>query len=67
MSSAVSMSCVRVQAPRKKDWTKPVKMMKFPNMTMKDTSTLSVGKGQQTIEWSMDSAFVVHPDFKSHV
>ena len=29
--------------------------------------TLDVGNGVHNIEWSIDSAFGVHPDFKSHV
>ena len=29
--------------------------------------TLDAGNGVHNVEWSIDSAFGVHPDFKSHV
>ena len=41
--------------------------MKCPHATVNDASTLDTGKGVHNVEWSVDSAFGVHPDFKSHV
>ena len=35
--------------------------------TKKDVLTLDAGRGVHNVEWSIDSAFGVHPDFKSHV
>ena len=45
---------------------KSVQMMKFSHVMQNDISTLA-GKGVHNVESSMDSAFGVHPDFKSHV
>ena len=44
-----------------------MRMTKFSHTTMDDVLTLSVGNGPHTMEWKVDSAFAVHPDFKSHV
>ena len=32
-----------------------------------DVSTLDAGNGVHNVEWLVDLAFGVHPDFKSHV
>ena len=42
-------------------------MMKFLHATQNDILTLDAGKGVHNVEWLMDSAFGVHPDFKSHM
>ncbi len=41
--------------------------MKYLSQTKNDVLTLSADRGVQHIEWSIDSAFAVHPDMKSHV
>ena len=41
--------------------------MKFLHNMKNDVLTLSMGDGVKAMEWSIDSAFVVHPDFKSRV
>ena len=58
--------CARVKAPGEKDWNKSVRMNKHSHSMKKDTLTLDAGKGVHDVEWSMDSAFGAHPDFKSH-
>ena len=44
-----------------------MQMMKFSCATKNDIVTLDAGKGVHNVEWSMDSAFGAHPDYKSHV
>ena len=46
---------------------KLVRLMKCPHATVNDTLTLDAGKGLHNVKWQVDSAFGVHPDFKSHV
>ena len=41
-------------------------MMKFLWTTKRDVLTLSARKGLHIVEWCIDAAFAVHPDFKSH-
>ena len=41
--------------------------MKHPCATVNHALTLDTGKGVHNVEWSVDSAFGVHPDFKRHV
>ncbi len=41
--------------------------MKFLSITKEDVLTLSADDGVHCIEWSVDSAFAVHPDMKSHI
>ena len=43
-----------------------MKMMKFLWTTKRDVLTLSARKGLHSVEWHIDAAFAVHPDFKSH-
>ena len=59
--------CMRVKAPGEKDWNKLVRLMKCSHSTVNNTLTLDAGNRVQDVEWSVDSAFGVHPDFKSHV
>ena len=42
-------------------------MMKYLFCTRNDILTIDARNGVHRIEWSIDSAFGVHPDFKSHV
>ena len=63
----MAVLCTRVKSPGQKDWNKLVRLMKHSHSTKNDASTLDAGNGVHDVEWSMDSAFGVHPDFKSHV
>ena len=61
------MSSTRTKSLGQKDWGKPVRLMKHSHLTVNDVLTLDVGNGVRNVEWSVDSAFRVHSDFKSHV
>ena len=67
MQPTITVLCTRVKSPGQKDWNKLVQLMKCPHSTKNDVSTLDAGKGVHNVEWSMDSAFGVHPDFESQV
>ena len=62
----VSLLCTRVKSPGRNEWSRLVIMMKFLNGTVDDKLTLSAGDDIHNIKWYIDSAFAVHPDFKSH-
>ena len=62
----VAVLCTRTKSTSESDWSKLVQLMKFLNMTKNDVLTLSTGKGIMSLEWFIDVAFAVHPDFKSH-
>ena len=61
-----SVLCTRVQNPGRNDWNKLVKMMKFLWTARNDVLTLSARKGSHSVEWCIDAALAVHPDFESH-
>ena len=42
-------------------------MIKFSHATQNDILTLDAGKGVHNVDWSMDSAFGVNLDLKSHM
>ena len=63
----MAVLCTRVKSPGKKDWDKSVRLMKHLHSTQDDALTLDAGNGVHNLEWSVDLAFGVHPDFKSHV
>ena len=44
-----------------------MRSMKCLHSTKNNALTLDAGNGVHNVEWSVDSAFGVHPDFKSHV
>jgi len=58
-----SVLCTRVKNPGRNDWNKLVKMMKFLWTTKRDVLTLSARKGLHSVEWHVDAALAVHPDF----
>jgi len=62
----VAALCTRVKSPGKNDWNKLVRLMKYLNGTRTDKLILSTDKGIYNVEWYIDAAFAVHPDFKSH-
>jgi hypothetical protein len=57
--------CTQVCDPTEVDWNKLIHLLKFLNGTWKDILRLSA-VDSHTIKWSVDVAFAVHPDFKSH-
>ena len=63
----IAVLCTRVKAPGQKDWNKPVRLMKHLHSTVNNVLTLDTRNGVHNVEWSVDLAFGVHPDFKSHV
>ena len=63
----IAVLCTGVKSPGQKDWNKLVRLMKYLHSTKDDVLTLDARNGVHNVEWSMDSAFGVHPDFKSHV
>jgi hypothetical protein len=63
--TAVAVLCTRVKKPNQDDWSKLVRLMKYLNGTREDKLVLSADD-LHVIKWYVDSAFAVHPDFKSH-
>ena len=63
----ISVLCTRVKHPGRNDWRKLVQMMKYLYYTRNDVLTIDARNGVHRIEWSIDSALGVHPNFKSHV
>jgi len=61
----MSFLTTRVRAPTEQDWFKLKKMLRFLKRTKEDVLTLEAGEDVK-IEWHLDAAFAVHPDFKSH-
>ena len=61
----VAVLCTRVKKPNQDDWNKLVRLMKYCNGTQNDKLILSADN-LHIIKWYVDSAFAVHPDFKSH-
>ena len=55
-----------MKQPGKNDWSKLVRLFKYINNTIEDKLILSAENGIQAVEWYIDVAFAVHPDFKSH-
>ena len=61
----VAFPCTRVREPTTCDWMKLVRMMNFLKATQDDCLTLK-SNGTRKIEWSIDTAFGVHADMRSH-
>ena len=61
----VAFLCTRVQEPTSRDWNKLVRMMDFLKRTANECLTLALDDTRRVI-WSIDAAFAVHPDKKSH-
>ena len=62
---AVAFLCTRVKEPTTYDWFKLTRMMNFLCKTQTECLTLALdGSGKTT--WSIDAAYAVHPDMKSH-
>jgi hypothetical protein len=65
INPAVAFLCTRVQASTSYDWAKLVKMMDFLKKTEDDCLVLAADDSSE-MRWSVDAAFAVHPDMKSH-
>ena len=63
--TAIAALCTRVRSPNEDDWNKLIRLMMYCNGTKGDKLTLSADD-LHVIKWHIDSAFAVHPDFKSH-
>ena len=61
----VSALCTQAQGPEKGDWNKSARTVKCLSGTVEDKLTLSATKGASHIEWFIDAALTVHPDFRS--
>jgi len=55
----------RVQEPIEGDWKKLYRLMKYVNRTKDMDLTLS-RDDLHVVQWFVDVAYAVHPDFKSH-
>ncbi|KAL7577140.1 hypothetical protein ACA910_019742 [Epithemia clementina (nom. ined.)] len=62
---AIAHLCTRVKGPTVEDWDKLKRMMRFLKCTKDDVLTLKA-KSLTRLDWHVDAAFAVHPDFKSH-
>jgi hypothetical protein len=65
LHTTIAVLCTRVKNPNQDDWNKLVRLMKYCNGTRSDKLILSADN-LHIIKWYVDSAFAVHPDFKSH-
>jgi hypothetical protein len=63
--TAIAALCTRVKDPNEDDWRKLIRLIKYLNGTRKDKLILFTDN-PHVIKWFVDSAFAVHPDFKSH-
>ena len=61
----IAFLCTRTKDPTESDWNKLVRVMKFLQQTSDDQLTLKAD-GSHILIWSVDSAFAVHEDFRSH-
>ncbi|KAL7570585.1 hypothetical protein ACA910_017636 [Epithemia clementina (nom. ined.)] len=62
---AIAHLCTRVKGPTVEDWDKLKRMMRFLKCTKDDVLTLKA-ESLTKLDWHIDAAFAVHPDFKSH-
>ena len=65
IAPAITYLTTQVRSPNQDDWMKLVWMMKFLKQTVKDQLFLQ-SDGTRTFKWHVNTAFAVHPDFKSH-
>ena len=62
---AIAFLSTRVRSPTIQDWSKLSRLMAFLKETKNDVLTLELGD-EQRVEWYVDAAFAVHPDYKGH-
>ncbi len=65
VSPAISYLSTRVQDPNEDDWKKLTKMIGFLKSTVNDCLHISAGN-IDSARWSIDAAYGVHADMKSH-
>jgi hypothetical protein len=65
MVPVISFLTTRAQKPTVQDWTKLVKMMRFPYATKGDKPRFQIDR-MNVIRWYLDASFAVHPDMRSH-
>ena len=58
----IAFLAIQVRVPTKQDWLKLIRLMAFLKATKDDVLTLEIND-RQDIEWFVDAAFAVHPDF----
>ncbi len=61
----IAALATRVKEPNRGDWNKLCRMMKYLYTTQEDKLTLTAGN-LHVLEWPVDVAFAVHPDYRSH-
>ena len=61
----IAVLCTRVQNPRRNDWNKLVKLLRFLNGTRGKKLRITANN-LAVIKWYVDASFAVHPDYKSH-
>ena len=54
----------RVKDPNETDWKHLIRLLKYCNGTWNEKLIITIDN-LQVIKWYVDSAFVVHPDFRS--
>jgi hypothetical protein len=65
IQTAIAFLATRVAQPTTNDWIKLKRLMGFLKLTKRDVLTLEMAEGA-VIEWHVDAAFAVHPDYRSH-
>jgi hypothetical protein len=61
----IAFLCTRVREPTRNDWIKLRRMMSYLYGTLNLVRTLST-TNLGVVKWHVDTAFAVHPDYKSH-
>ena len=65
LHTTIAVLCTIVKKHNQDNWNKLVQLMNYCNGTQKDKLILSADN-HHVIKWYVNSAFAVHPDFKSH-
>jgi hypothetical protein len=65
MYPTIAVLCTCVKQPNEDNWRKLNQLIKSINGSRKDKLILSADD-LHVIKWYVDTAFAVHPDFKSH-
>ena len=65
INPGVCFLTTRVKDPNVRDWDKLMRLLKYLIGTKEDILTLEADDFQE-LKWSIDAAFVAHPDMKSH-
>jgi hypothetical protein len=65
MGPGLAFLTTRVIQPTVQDWNKLVRMMNFIHATSDDVAIYQINK-MNSVQWSLDASFAVHPDMRSH-